>query len=211
MNSSKDCKADGCSRRAVNLGTGLCVPCYQSRLGRFCTMTGCSSPQGAEAGTYCSMHSRRVARTGGLGSVRGRDDKVTALGRVCSGCDVYKPWGAYSRDSRSATGHQAQCKECRSVKGRADHLMNTYGLTVAVWDAMLESQGGRCAICRTDTPGGTHKQWAVDHDRDTGVVGGLLCFSCNIGIGYLQHDPVILQASIVYIRKRNQLRLVERL
>ena len=65
---------------------------------------------------------------------------------------------------------------------------------------MLTTRGGGCAICEAPPPenGSLH----VDHDHETGEVRGLLCFSCNGGIGQFQEDPLILRAAIRYLDPR---------
>ena len=55
-------------------------------------------------------------------------------------------------------------------------LQRLYGITSAQYDQMLEAQGGRCAVCRR-LPGKTRLN--VDHDHKTGLVRGLLCWTCN--------------------------------
>ena len=63
---------------------------------------------------------------------------------------------------------------------------------------MLESQGNRCAICLTDSPGGKGA-WHVDHCHDSGLVRALLCANCNVGIGLLSHDPGRMRAAAEYV------------
>lgn len=86
-------------------------------------------------------------------------------------------------------------------------LKKCYGMTVEQYDTMLEAQGGRCAICGTDEPGGktnprdNKPQFNVDHDHETGVNRGLLCNNCNLGIGKLQESVFILESAIDYLRR----------
>lgn len=59
-------------------------------------------------------------------------------------------------------------------------------------------QDCKCKIC------GRHeeeleRELAVDHDHETGEVRGLLCCSCNLGIGYLKHNISLLEKSIDYL------------
>ena len=79
-----------------------------------------------------------------------------------------------------------------------------YGITPDDYDAMLENQGGRCAICgQPETALGYHgeiKSLAVDHCHDTGDVRGLLCQSCNMGIGLFDHNDELMQAAIKYLK-----------
>lgn len=55
-------------------------------------------------------------------------------------------------------------------------LQRLYGITAAQYDQMLEAQGGVCAVCGKP-PGKTRLN--VDHDHKTGLVRGLLCWTCN--------------------------------
>ena len=58
---------------------------------------------------------------------------------------------------------------------------------------MIEVQGGLCLICR-EKPA-KH----VDHDHATGKVRGILCFSCNRGLGKFEDDPSLLERAITYL------------
>jgi hypothetical protein len=79
-------------------------------------------------------------------------------------------------------------------------LRRKYGIQIEQYDAMLADQGGRCAICRSvDTGSPTRRYFSVDHDHVTGVVRGLLCISCNTGIGGLRDDPRLVIAALRYL------------
>jgi Recombination endonuclease VII len=80
-----------------------------------------------------------------------------------------------------------------------DHMLKAnYGLPLGTYAAMLATQGGGCAICGTDKPGGKGR-FHVDHCHDTNLVRGLLCNACNIGIGNMRHDERILLAAVKYL------------
>lgn len=80
-------------------------------------------------------------------------------------------------------------------------IKTTYGITVAEFTAMLDEQGGRCAVCRVVEVGiGPAKsQWNVDHCHRTGKVRGILCSPCNLGMGQLKDDPALLRAAADYL------------
>jgi hypothetical protein len=82
---------------------------------------------------------------------------------------------------------------------RNSHLKRRYRITAADFDTLLAAQGGRCAICGTDQAGGRDGVFNVDHDHVSGRVRGLLCRSCNVGIGHLQDNPDLLRAASRYI------------
>ena len=79
-------------------------------------------------------------------------------------------------------------------------LRRQYGIGVADYNALLVAQEGCCAICRTDKMGGKGV-FHVDHEHTTLTVRGLLCTSCNTGIGSLKESVAILQRAIDYLSR----------
>ena len=71
-------------------------------------------------------------------------------------------------------------------------------LTEAEYSAMLERQGGVCAICKEKPKG---SRLAVDHIHGTDKVRGLLCNLCNQGLGLFRDDPDRLLAAMEYLKK----------
>ena len=94
---------------------------------------------------------------------------------------------------QSREWYQANPERVRSAKD-----WKQYGITPDDYARMFAAQGGRCAICRTDTPGGG-RRWAVDHDHQTGKVRGLLCGACNTGLGLLRDSSENLTAARNYV------------
>ena len=79
---------------------------------------------------------------------------------------------------------------------RNTHLKRKYGISVEQYDAMLLSQNGLCKICgeKPDTI------LCVDHCHKNKKVRGLLCNSCNLGIGHLRHSDELLNNAIAYLK-----------
>jgi hypothetical protein len=86
---------------------------------------------------------------------------------------------------------------------RAPHYMRQYlyGITAEEYTALLEAQGNRCAICRSDEWPGKDNQPHVDHCHVGGQVRGLLCGRCNNGLGQFKDDPVVLRAAAAYLER----------
>ena len=80
------------------------------------------------------------------------------------------------------------------------HIRNTLGVTPEMYDAMYVSQAGKCAICATTEPGGKRERFCIDHCHTTGTIRGLLCVSCNSGLGYFKDDVDRLNAAMTYLR-----------
>ena len=82
---------------------------------------------------------------------------------------------------------------------RDSRLRRTFGITAAEYDAILASQGGGCAICGSGVGDGRGHRLHVDHDHDTGEVRGILCASCNLGIGKFLDSPELLRRAADYL------------
>ena len=90
---------------------------------------------------------------------------------------------AKRRHFNNRDAHLAYLKQYRqdNLSARQDYdLRRLYGISLEKYHEILEAQGGVCAICHTHP---TKTRLSVDHDHQTGVIRGLLCHRCNLGIG----------------------------
>jgi hypothetical protein len=87
------------------------------------------------------------------------------------------------------------------TKVRDREIKSRYGMTADDFTAMLDEQGGRCAICGTPSAGPRAKgrRLHIDHDHGSGEVRGLLCTSCNTAIGMMDDSEDMLRAAILYL------------
>lgn len=142
--------------------------------------------------------------------------------KKCTVCKEEKEYSCYHKSKQTKDGFGYRCIACdKSARqnyrntnedrfrkvARKKQLKHKYGMSEEDYHAMLLSQGGGCAICKTLNPHGegstaSHLQhFAVDHDHATGKVRGLLCNACNRGLGFLQDSIPILISSIMYLEK----------
>ncbi|WP_432169062.1 endonuclease VII domain-containing protein [Streptomyces sp. 1222.5] len=82
---------------------------------------------------------------------------------------------------------------------RAARLWSRYKITAEAYAALLHAQDGACAICRAASPGTSHGFWHVDHCHTSGKVRGLLCSTCNTGLGSFRDHPVYLRRAADYL------------
>jgi len=103
--------------------------------------------------------------------------------------------------------HDCYTKEDRAAYERAWRYLRRFGITMEQYEAMLKAQDDRCAICgnaeKTNGKHGEPMELAVDHNHATKAVRGLLCNSCNKGIGHFNDDPDLLRAAIAYLEKHS--------
>lgn len=84
---------------------------------------------------------------------------------------------------------------------RKNALKNRYNLTESDYEQMLKEQNGVCAICGREPQ---KRKLAVDHCHKSNKIRGLLCVTCNLGVGYLKDDVSLLKMAIAYLQKYNQ-------
>lgn len=127
--------------------------------------------------------------------------------KTCTKCLRAKPLSKFYEHVETRDGLQSWCKACfkkyRGKDRRLDaNLRYRYdGFTLVEYDAMLEGQGGCCAICGK-TPAENNRRLATDHNHETGEVRGLLCDNCNRALGLLQDSPEVCRRAMLYLRMR---------
>jgi hypothetical protein len=121
---------------------------------------------------------------------KGRYDSAEAVARV-------KEWREKNADRFRAYQAEYRARPERKRAMRDLYYQRTFGISADDFDAMLEAQGGGCAICgeRPDREASLH----VDHCHDTGRIRGILCLNCNQGLGKFDHDPELLQRAADYL------------
>lgn len=133
-------------------------------------------------------------------------------GILCHGCNV--GIGVFCEDPCTTTSAAAYLERSlifpAEVFVRNDHKLYSgdrgdqkiwvrYGVC---YTALLALENG-CNICHA-VPA-TGKRLHVDHNHVTKQVRGLLCFGCNVGIGYFKESPVALRAASAYLLKWSKL------
>jgi hypothetical protein len=132
----------------------------------------------------------------------------------CCTCHEWLPLDRYNKRINCWDGLQSICISCRSethkklkevdyTMGRKQHLKRKFNMTEEDYLQKYLDQGGVCAICG-GPPNGVTKfymgnNFSIDHDHKTGEVRGLVCQSCNHGLGCFKDSPVLLQKAIDYL------------
>lgn len=207
------CRFSECDRKPV--GRGLCSAHWRqwSKYGEGglkplkgfepkpsqCTYATCCKPvrsNGLCGGHYkMSLRGEELRPLGRQISALTRDD---AGRKWCSSCSHWLHVAAFGSHRSRPDGLRGACKECT----RKSSTLDKYSMTQGDWSALLESQGGVCAICQNIS-----SNLVVDHDhnccpgeRTCGeCTRGLLCGPCNSAIGLMREDPDIIQRAVTYV------------
>ena len=146
-------------------------------------------------------------------------EKWAQLGeKYCPRCYTTKPLSEFTiRKTGSRAGHPVSyCRSCKVHRQKLNYangvyervqrpymLRKKYGITPQEYGAMLQQQGGACAICGSQNGASAKgtKTFSIDHCHETGKVRGLLCNSCNRAIGLLKDNVAVLESAIKYLTK----------
>lgn len=124
--------------------------------------------------------------------------------RVCKECGEEKDDSLFITTT-SNTGKKYLrylCKDCNNIRQReryketdwwSRHLKSKYGLTIEQYEELLSKSNHQCQMCEAT------ENLCVDHDHETNEVRGILCKTCNTGIGFLKHNKEILNKGIEYL------------
>lgn len=130
----------------------------------------------------------------------------------CGKCKTEKALEEFPPRESAVDGRRNECRACNRArasawyqKNRARGIFNAkrytlkrrYGMTQQDWDDMLISQQGRCALC--DSQMLRKKEPHIDHDHETNRVRGMLCFTCNTGLGALGDNAAGLRRALAYV------------
>lgn len=202
-------KCDSCKRddsrktSAARLGPLREAFAYAERL---CSRCGDSFRPSNSAHKYCSKTCATLAAR-----ERRKKGLVDSLAteRDCKGCGA-----AFSPRSARHVYCSSACRPSRIgleivdseeiggrrvevSRDRANQMARDFGMSTSVYLELWRRQHGSCAICEEEFPERPHP--SIDHDALTMQVRGLLCFNCNVGIGYLKHSVSNLQAALRFL------------
>lgn len=77
-----------------------------------------------------------------------------------------------------------------------------YGLTADDVEQMKISQDFKCKICENEFDENP-KNMHIDHNHNTNKVRGLLCHSCNVGLGCFKDDQYLLFSALKYLQEND--------
>ncbi len=123
--------------------------------------------------------------------------------RVCTTCNKEKDSSEFKleRDRRAQNGisQRSKCRECDEFRKYKRFIEKTYQFTYTEYEELFDKQGGKCAICENKLGNARASRLFVDHCHETLKVRGLLCSSCNHGLGLFKDSPKLLQRAVNYL------------
>jgi len=133
--------------------------------------------------------------------------------KKCGLCKLTKAYIEFYNNASTADGYSWHCKNCHKNYSR-ESKMGRYGLTKEQFEYLLNKQDNRCAICQK--PFNTENWPRIDHDHaccpisdgSGGLitkcggkcVRGLLCVSCNSGLGMFNDNLERVVSAANYLK-----------
>ena len=77
-------------------------------------------------------------------------------------------------------------------------IKKRFNITSDDFNKLLNEQNHQCAICKNNNP---DQHFDIDHCHTNNKIRGLLCRSCNMGLGYFKDNPELLNKAADYLRR----------
>jgi len=130
--------------------------------------------------------------------------------KKCSKCREYKDIAEFSKNRCKKDGLNQECKICNRQshkearnKGhtRWHDLKKNFGITKQEYESILKEQGYKCAICGHPHVEEKGSRLHLDHCHTTGIIRGLLCKHCNLGLGHFKDNRFLLHVASSYLER----------
>jgi len=127
--------------------------------------------------------------------------------RKCRICNIDKKEDCFykndptNRCKTCETSRKRKERKLRShfITDRNSYLKKAHNVDLEFYNKLFQEQNGVCAICNKEEVM-KNKNLCIDHCHSTGNIRGLLCHSCNVGIGHFKDNLDVLKNAINYLK-----------
>lgn len=127
--------------------------------------------------------------------------------KLCTRCSRWREPKHFSPDKRAKDGLYPCCKDCwqkyliAAKKRKNGNLLEKYGITLKQYNRMLAQQQYQCKLIFCGHKHSKEEPLVVDHEHRTKPprIRGLLCNSCNVGLGFFKDNPKLLVQAAAYL------------
>jgi hypothetical protein len=154
-------------------------------------------------------------------SYRTEREKLLAKGFLrCFDCGGIMTLDKFNNHNKGFAGKKTHCKECQKIrkskciennkdthknnqkKWQLTRRLRKYGLTLEQYEVIMLKQNNKCRICGDSI---SMKTVAIDHCHNEGHVRGVLCGTCNSGLGFFKDNTESLKKAIDYLNDNGSL------
>lgn len=137
--------------------------------------------------------------------------KGTKLWKICPDCEcaftvtseqkIYcgekkdKTSCTYLRIKKNKSVSAKKCHEKNPEKHKNSVLKSKFNISLEDFKNLILIQNNKCKICSKES------KLVIDHNHTNGKIRGLLCDSCNKGLGFFKDKIESLSSAINYLNK----------
>ncbi len=147
----------------------------------------------ASAAWYAANKEKQSARAAAYYAANTEKEKARSAAYASANKEKIAAYREATRDRKKELNLKNRHKRTAYIR-----FINT-GVTQEQYDEAYLKQAGLCAICSSECSSG--KKLAADHCHTTGIFRGLLCRQCNLGIGNLKDDAVLVEKALNYLKE----------
>ena len=131
------------------------------------------------------------------GEMKPREDYYGVRKRSgwCKVCSRAKSAAYYAANKERQKAKHREWVAANKERVAAHKAKSAYGIPLDEYEQLMHE--GKCAIC------GNTERLRIDHCHVSERVRGVLCDSCNKGLGFFRDDPARLRAAIRYLDPMN--------
>ena len=111
----------------------------------------------------------------------------------CKECSRIKSTAYYAANKEKQKAAHREWVQNNQERVAAHKAMSAYGIPRREYDQLMRER--KCAIC------GNTERLRIDHCHVSLRVRGVLCDSCNKGLGFFKDDPRRLGAALRYLKR----------
>lgn len=122
--------------------------------------------------------------------------RPTGATRTCAECKGNLPAIQFPVRTRSNgyKYHDSYCHPCRKLRSVCRNLC----LSTDQYRKLIAEAGGACSVCGHTFS--AERRAVVDHCHSTGMLRGVLCSTCNAGLGHFKDSAAALEAAAEYCK-----------
>jgi len=163
-----------------------------------CSVEGCEEIIKIISSQLCAKHYERMRRYGSL-ELKKNHAKFCFVEDCGAPCFA---GGMCSLHYQRARIGKAPTDPKRLDHNGGDRQYKRYKITEAEVMKMLEDQNYCCKLCGISFE---IKRRAVDHCHATGIVRGILCYPCNMGLGGFDDSVDLMYRAIKYVETQGNI------
>lgn len=130
----------------------------------------------------------------------GYDDKI------CLSCGLLKPVVDFSINQTRSDGtkvRRPRCEDCFAADSGRRMIPRVRREYLAEYGPD-EGDLWQCPLCKKYSIAYVNVKIVVDHDQETGEPRGIICDSCNTGLGRFKNGENLLEDAMEYLRRHEE-------